>query len=153
MFRLFKSDEADLPQAYHEVWVEFKPRRIIEHWGMLGEAGDTLTHRIKFFRSLEDQIEDLLGPARDLGFKELDEADYGSLVLTTDAHEADAESLEERCHEALGWTGLGHVRDVSDDQISLTIHMRVLRSDLARPIIVEIASEVLAGKAFQISEE
>jgi len=115
MFRLFKRDETGNVAAYHEVWVELKPRRIIEHWGMVGTRGDTDAHRIKLLRSLEKQIDDLLDPARALGFAELDPADYTTLVVeyeVSDAWRSDdvlkIREAEDARAVVLGWTGLGH---------------------------------------------
>lgn len=81
MFRLFKRDETGKVAAYHEVWVELKPRRIVEHWGMIGTRGETDAHRIKLLRSMEKQVDDLLDPARALGFTELEPGDYKTLIV------------------------------------------------------------------------
>nr|WP_070960528.1 hypothetical protein [Hyphomonas sp. Mor2] len=144
MFRLFKRDETGKIAAYHEVWVELKPRRIIEHWGMVGTRGDTDAHRIKLLRSLERQVDDLLDPARALGFTEIDPGDYQTLIvefLLSDAWRRDdvlkIREAEEALSEVLGWTGLGFCEGetVTDTAIELTC--RVLDPDLARTRIEE----------------
>ena len=144
MFRLFKRDENGTIAAYHEVWVELKPRRIVEHWGMVGTRGDTDAHRIKLFRSLEQQIADLLDPARALGFSEIDQAAYQTLIVGYEigaAWQGDDEekirAAEDALTETLGWTGLGSCEGatVSDAMIEYTC--RVLDTDLATARIRE----------------
>ena len=151
MFRLFKRDETGKIAAYHEVWVEFHPRRIVEHWGMVGTRGDTDTHRIKLLRSLEKQIDDLLDPARALGFAEIEPGDYQTLVveyLLSDAWRRDDEhkirEAEDALTEVLGWTGLGTCdgETITDEAIELTC--RVLDPDLAESRI----AEQMAGAEF-----
>lgn len=144
MFRLFKRDENGVVAAYHEVWVELKPRRIVEHWGMVGTRGDTDAHRIKLLRSLEKQVDDLLDPARALGFSEIEPGDYQTLVveyLLSDAWRRDDElkirAAEDALTEVLGWTGLGTCEGetVTDRAIELTC--RVLDPALAEVRIRE----------------
>lgn len=144
MFRLFKRDETGRIAAYHEVWVELKPRRIVEHWGMVGTRGDTDAHRIKLFRSLEQQIADMLDPARALGFSEIDQAAYKTLIVGYEIGPAwqvdDDEKIraaEDALTEILGWTGLGSCEGatVSDRMIEYTC--RVLDTDLATTRIRE----------------
>jgi len=151
MFRLFKRDETGKIAAYHEVWVELKPRRIIEHWGMVGTRGDTDAHRIKLLRSLEKQVDDLLDPARELGFTEIEPGDYQTLIveyLLGEAWRGDdvlkIREAEEALTEVLGWTGLGvcEGETVTDTAIELTC--RVLDPDLARARI----AEQMAGTEF-----
>lgn len=145
MFRLYKRDEeTGRPIAYHEVWVELKPRRIIEHWGMLGERGDTITHRIKLLQSLEKQIDAFLDPARALGFSEVEERDYAALVIEYTLGEAweaeDDEKIraaEDALTEILGWTGLGRCDGETLSEETLTLNCRVLDTDMAQEQIVE----------------
>lgn len=144
MFRLFKRDETGKIAAYHEVWVELKPRRIVEHWGMVGTRGDTDAHRIKLLRSLERQVDDLLDPARALGFAEIEPGDYQTLIVEyrrSDLWRGDdvlkIREAEEALTEVLGWTGLGFCdgETVTDTAIELTC--RVLDPDLAQARIAE----------------
>lgn len=144
MFRLFKRDETGNVAAYHEVWVELKPRRIIEHWGMVGTRGDTDAHRIKFLRSLEKQIDDLLDPARALGFAELDTADYTTLVVeyqVSDAWHGDdvlkIREAEDALTEVLGWTGLGHCDGETITETTIDFTCQVLDVALATARIKE----------------
>jgi len=142
MFRLFKCDENGNIAAYHEVWVELKPRRIIEHWGMLGTRGDTDAHRIKLFRSLEQQISDLLDPARALGFSEIDQIEYKTLIVAYEIGEAwcveDQEKIraaEDALTETLGWTGLGTCEGETVSETMIEYTCRVVDIDLATACI------------------
>ena len=144
MFRLFKRDDTGKIAAYHEVWVELKPRRIVEHWGMVGTRGDTDAHRIKLLRSLEKQIDDLLDPARALGFAEIEPSDYGTLVVEyplSDAWRRDDElkirEAEDALTEVLGWTGLGSCEGETITETAVQFICRVLDPDLAKTRIAE----------------
>ncbi|NQY12845.1 MAG: hypothetical protein HRT81_03165 [Henriciella sp.] len=144
MFRLFKRDETGKIAAYHEVWVEFYPRRIVEHWGMIGTRGDTDTHRIKLLRSLEKQVDDILDPARELGFAEIDPSDYQTLIieyLLSDAWRRDDElkirEAEDALTEVLGWTGLGLCEGETITDTAVEFTCRVLDPDLAKTRIAE----------------
>ncbi|MEM9739360.1 MAG: hypothetical protein AAF829_05785, partial [Pseudomonadota bacterium] len=81
MFKLYKRDEHGQVSHYYEVWVEPQNRRIIEHWGTLGQQGEAEPHKIKLLRSLDLQVEDLLRPAREQGFVELDRGDHSLLLV------------------------------------------------------------------------
>lgn len=151
MFRLYKRDETGKIAAYHEVWVELNPRRIIEHWGMIGTRGDTYTHRIKLLRSLEKQIDDLLDPARALDFEEVDERAFTTLAIEyrlSDLWRSDdvlkIREAEDALTEVLGWTGLGSCEggEITDDAIKFTC--RVLDASLAKSRI----EEQMAGTEF-----
>lgn len=151
MFRLFKRDETGRVAAYHEVWVELKPRRIIEHWGMVGTRGESDAHRIKLLRSLEKQVDDLLDPARALGFVELEPGDYQTLIVEYRISEIwqrddvlKIRAAEDALTEVLGWTGLGTCdgETITDETFELTC--RVLDPDLAQTRI----AEQMAGTEF-----
>lgn len=144
MFRLFKRDETGKIAAYHEVWVEFSPRRIVEHWGYIGERGDTDAHRIKLLRSLEKQIDDLLNPARALGFAEIDAIEYSTLIIEyplSDAWRRDDElkirEVEDALTDVLGWTGLGSCDGDTITDTAIEFTCRVLEPDLAKTRIEE----------------
>ena len=144
MFRLLKRDESGKIAAYHEVWVEFSPRRIVEHWGYIGARGDTDAHRIKLLRSLERQIDDILDPARALGFSEIDPSEYSTLIVEyalSDAWRRDDElkirEAEDALTEVLGWTGLGSCDGDTITETAIEFTCRVLDIDLAKSRIEE----------------
>lgn len=151
MIRLFKSDETGAPVAYHEAWVEPQHRRIVEHWGYVGEAGETATHRVHIFGSLEKQFAGVLEGARELGFQELPESAYATLIfefaLSGEGSVADQdkqEDVSDALTEKLGWLGLGYCDDgeVADDKIEICC--RVLDVDRAKTIV----AEALDGSVF-----
>ena len=151
MFRLFKRDETGRIAAYHEVWVELKPRRIVEHWGMVGTRGETDAHRIKLLRSLEKQVDDLLGPARALGFQEIEPGEYRTLIveypLSDDWRRDDTLKIREAddaLTEVLGWTGLGFCDGETLTDTGIEFTCRVLYPDLATARI----AEQMAGTEF-----
>jgi len=151
MFRLFKRDENGRVAAYHEVWVDLKPRRIIEHWGMIGTRGESDTHRVKLLRSLEKQVDDLLDPARALGFTEIEPGDYQTLVveyLLSDTWRRDDElkirAAEDALTEVLGWTGLGTCEGETVTETAIELTCRVLDRELAETRI----REQMAGTEF-----
>jgi hypothetical protein len=144
MFKRYKRDVTGAIVAYHEVWVDLSPRRIVEHWGMLGEPGETDTHRIKLLGSLERQINGLLGPAEDLGFEEIDDGEYKTLTVEYALSEArqpeDREKIEAVCDaltEILGWTGLGHCDGETVTSQTIELTCRVLDVNLAEEKIAD----------------
>ncbi len=151
MFRLFKRDDSGKIAAYHEVWVELKPRRIVEHWGMVGTRGDSDTHRIKLLKPLEKQIDDLLDPARALGFAEIESGDYRTLIveyLISDEWQRDdalkIRAAEDALTEVLGWTGLGTCEGETLTETAIELTCRVLDPELAEARI----HEQMAGTEF-----
>ena len=160
MFKRFKRDENGVIVAYHEVWVDFQPRRIIEHWGMLGERGETDAHRIKLLGSLERQINGLLGPAEDLGFEEIDEGEYKTLIveyIQSNTWQAqDREKIEAACDaltEILGWTGLGHCDGETVNAQTIELTCRVLNVSMAKEKIVEALKGTEFGDYSKIYQE
>lgn len=151
MIRLFKRDETGRIAAYHEAWIEPHHRRIVEHWGYVGEAGETATHRVHIFGSLEKQFAGVLEGARELGFQELPESAYATLIvdfaLTGEGSVADQdkqEDVSDALTEKLGWLGLGYCENgqVTDDKIEICC--RVLDVDLAKTTV----AEALDGSVF-----
>ena len=82
MIRLYKRGADGKALAYHEAWVEPENRRIVEHWGLLGEEGETDTYRIKLLGSLKKQFNSVLDPARGEGFTEISEGDLDQAATT-----------------------------------------------------------------------
>lgn len=144
MIRLYKRDENGQLAAYHEAWIEPHNRRIVEHWGYLGEAGETNTHRIHLIGSLERQFTQVLEPARALGFEELPESAFASLIVAYDVSDVDPDEvrdkqidIEEALNEKLGWTGLGYCDEGRRDAQTLEICCRTVDAALAETVIAE----------------
>lgn len=158
MFRLYKSDENGMPRAYYEVWAEPARRRIVEHWGAVGEAGETEAHRIWLFGGLETQFEKIMAPARAQGFEELPLGAYQTLIVVlTDEEEMPTEqealTAADHVNEILGWTGLGFCdEDRSlDHRIELTC--RVVDAALAKEKLGETAHDDALLSLYTLSFE
>lgn len=151
MFRLYKRDEGGRITHYHEVWVEPHNRRIIVHWGALGQEGEAEPVRIKLLRPLGQQVEALLGPAREAEYAELERSEECVLLVeyTADGF-GDLDNLdrrhalEERLNEVLGWTGLGRCDDSRAIGDTLETGCFVVDFDLASRVI----ADALAGSEF-----
>jgi len=118
VFKLYKKDETGHVRAYYEVWAEPARRRIIEHWGAVGEPGETEVHRIWFFGSLEAQFEKIIAPARAQGFEELPRGDFQTLIVRATSAEDisdEADDFADRLNEVMGWNGLGICQSVKPD--------------------------------------
>ncbi len=129
--------------AYHEAWVDQRSRHIVEHWGLLGERGETATRRIKLLKPLEAQFDAILDPARALGFTELDDSAYQTLIVEYRFGKAWArddrdkqEALEDALTEVLGWIGLGACDGLKQCDGGLEMCCRVLDVDLAQTAII-----------------
>ena len=160
MIKLYKRDDTGRPVAYHEAWIDPPHRRIVEHWGLLGEHGETDSHRIHIFGSLERQFARLLDPARELGFEELDESDFATLLLSYDRQNLSpdeiedlSEDLQDALTEKLGWTGLGHC--VSADQVEATLLVRckVVDIRMAQMILAEALDQTEFGTYSRMQQE
>lgn len=148
MLKLYHRNTAGQFIAYHEVWVEPENRRIIEHWGNLGEVGDTASHRVWLLGRLETQIDRILAPARAAGFTEISEADGSVLLVEYQLQGGDddeamdkRQDLEERLNEILGWTGLGYCDRGRSGTETMAAECFVVDVDLAMQIITDALSE------------
>lgn len=148
MFKLYKRGPDGVITDYHEVWVEPRNRRIIEHWGALGEQGEAKPHRIWLLRRLDDQVEALLRPARDAGYREIGLGEHVCLIVDFGAGDASPEGeferredVEDRLNEILGWTGLGHCDGDTDAAGRLEVACEVVDFELARTVIAEALAE------------
>ncbi|MEO0467518.1 MAG: hypothetical protein AAF216_13330 [Pseudomonadota bacterium] len=144
MFKLHKRDEDGAVRQYHEVWADPENRRLICHWGEIGQEGEVEAHRIWLVRSLEEQVEALLQPARDAGFSELGAADYTSLVVASETEDEGAvvdldlrDAMADRIQEILGWTGLGHCDRAGTTDHSMELICLVVNFDLAKSVLTE----------------
>lgn len=160
MFKLYKRGEMGEILAYHEVWVDQRSRSIVEHWGMLGERGETATHRIKLLKSLEKQIDALLAPAEALGFHGLDEGERQTLIVEytygEDWRRDDIEKIraaEDALTETLGWTGLGTCEGETHKENTVEFTCRVIDIDRAEKQITEQLMETEFSDYSRIYQE
>jgi len=114
MIKLYLRSENGI-SAYREAWAE--ESRIVEHWGPLGERGETRDHPLDPAVDADEQVRAVLAGAVADGYAEIDEDDHAFLVIEyalsgdwpDDAQQQKLHALHGRLDETLGWTGLGHV--------------------------------------------
>lgn len=160
MIRLYKRDETGRIAAYHEAWIEPKNRRIVEHWGYIGDAGDTTTHRIKFLGSLEKQFSGVLDAARALGFEELPESAFATLIVeykipgdSSDDDRDKQDDVQDALTEKLGWTGLGYCDEGKIASGVMEICCRVVDVDVAKTVIAEALDSSVFADYSRIYQE
>ena len=156
MFRLYKSDEDGIPRAYYEVWAEPARRRIIEHWGVVGEPGETEVHRIWFFGGLDAQFEKIRAPARAQGFEALPRGRYHPLNVsavskTGEDISDDADAFADRINEILGWTGLGDCHSASWREDALIAECDTVDFEICKQVLVESLKSDVAFEDFVLS--
>lgn len=111
MLKLYKRIDGQL--HYHEAWAH--DRTIVEHWGQVGERGQTKKHPLKWLGNPAKAVLSVLKSARECGYEPIEADDLAMLCIEfsvdgfgTPADLDKRHSLEKRMDEALGWTGLGH---------------------------------------------
>lgn len=160
MIRLYKRDDEGKFLAYHEAWVEPENRRIVEHWGLLGEDGETDTYRIKLLGSLSKQFNGILDPARGEGFAEINEGDYACLIIEyaitgggSDEDFEKRENLIEALNQKLGWTGLGYCEGGDTGSDKMNVACFVVDYDLAAHTIEAVLKDTEFGDYSRIYQE
>jgi hypothetical protein len=148
MIRLYRTENGRVV-SYHEAWAHNS--KIIEHWGAIGERGETREHKRQRKLSENENLERLLAVPRSQGFQPIDMDDHAILLIeyavngfgTPDDLEKRHE-LEERMNETLGWTGLGHCDGGSIGSGTMEICCFVVDFEIARRVI----ADNLAGTRF-----
>jgi hypothetical protein len=132
--------EAGKVVAYHEAWIHGS--KITEHWGTLGERGETCEHGLDEKLSQHDNLQKVLAKALAAGYEPVDVDDHGILLIeypvkdigtTKDLDKRHA--LEERMNETLGWTGLGHCDGGSIGSGTMEVCCFVVDFEIARRVI------------------
>lgn len=111
MLKLYKRIKGKL--HYHEAWCH--KRTITEHWGKVGEKGESREHKLAKGENEKKGIVRLLQSASEQGFAPVALEAHGVLLIEyavegfgTKQQLAKRHALEARMSETLGWTGLGH---------------------------------------------
>jgi hypothetical protein len=138
MIKLYKKVDGVL--RYHEAWED--DGTITEHWGIVGERGESREHTVPIRRSEEAVLLEVLKPALDNGYTELDEEDLKILLIEfrVDAMGSPSDldkrhALEDRMNAKLGWTGLGHCDGGSIGSGSMEVCCMVVDTDIATRVI------------------
>ena len=78
MIKLYKQNPEGI-LSYHEAWMDGKS--VVEHWGLVGDHGETVEHRNRLFSIHTPSIESVLRNARLEGFIEFDEDRLNILMI------------------------------------------------------------------------
>jgi predicted DNA-binding WGR domain protein len=140
MLKLYKHIDGKL--RYHEAWVNEKV--LFEHWGVVGERGQTTQHKIRFWTNEESAVSSALAPAVSAQYKPIDLEDHATLLVEYAVNgmgnAPDVEKrhrLEDRLNELLGWTGLGHCDGGSIGSGSMEACCYVVDFEIAKRIIAD----------------
>lgn len=147
MLKLYKRTDGVL--RYHEAWLNGKT--IYEHWGIVGERGDTKEHSLPKGKAGENAILDLLAPVAEAGYRPIEIQDHAALLIEysvdgfgTGGDLDKRHALEERMNETLGWTGLGACDGGSIGSGTMETCCFVVDFDIAKRVI----EDDLAGTEF-----
>jgi hypothetical protein len=137
MLKLYKRVSGVL--QYHEAW--FADGNVIEHWGAVGETGQTKEHRLPKKADAGEGIEAILRPALDAGFAPADDEQAILLIEYPVDGFGSTEDLEkryrlqERMDQTLGWAGLGHCDGGSVGSGTMEVCCVVVDFDIAKRVI------------------
>lgn len=125
---------------YHEAWTS--GRKIVEHWGVVGERGKTKEHKRPPGSKEDAAIRKVLASAQAEGFEEIEDLKTLIIEYTLDSwgkgsdHDRRVE-VENRMNELLGWTGVGHCDGGSIGSGTMEVCCLVVDFDVARKLIEE----------------
>ena len=138
MLKLYKNVAESL--HYHEAWVT--DSTIYEHWGVVGERGQTTEHPLAAEQAEEDAVLAVLRPAIENGFHPIDMEDHTTLLVEyrvdgmgTPEDLRKRHALEDRMNQTLGWTGLGVCDGGSIGSGTMEVCCFVVDFEVARDVI------------------
>ena len=138
MIKLYKRINRHL--NYHEAWAH--GAKITEHWGKVGERGETAEHKRDKKLSEEENLERVLAKAKSKGFESIDEDDLVILLIEyaiegmgTPKELDKRHALEDRMNETMGWTGLGHCDGGSIGSGTMEVCCFVVDFQIAKRVI------------------
>ena len=125
---------------YHEAWAT--GGKVIEHWGVAGERGETATHKISKKTDAEAAVAEVLKDAVAEGYISVDGIGETTLLIEysvdgfgTPNDLKKRHDLEDRMNETLGWTGLGHCDGGSIGSGTMEVCCFVADFDVAKRVI------------------
>jgi hypothetical protein len=139
MIKLYRKQDGRITH-YHEAWLDVSG--VTEHWGPLGERGQTTEHPRKADLSEYDNLQSVLAIATASGFLPIETEDHAVLAIeyavngmgsTNDLDKRNA--LISRMDETLGWTGLGHCDGGSIGSGTMEVCCLVVDFDIAKRVI------------------
>jgi hypothetical protein len=156
MIKLYKRIKRVL--RYHEAWAH--GAKITEHWGTIGERGETAEHKRNKKLSVEKDLEQVLSKPLAEGFEPIDLDDHAILVIeyaiegmgtTKDLDKRHA--LEDRMNETLGWTGLGHCDGGSIGSGTMEVCCFVVNFEIAKRVLETELKGTKFGDCSRIYDE
>lgn len=141
MLKLYKRGP-DGRLSYHEAW--HTDAGVTEHWGLVGERGQTREH------PPGKTLDLVLAEAKREGFSKAESErfviiEYKVNGMGTSKDLEKRHALQERMDDTLGWTGLGHCDGGSIGSGTMEVAVVVVDVDLAKRII----AADLTGTRFQ----
>ena len=138
MLKLYKRIDETL--RYHEAWCN--DSTVTEHWGVVGEQGESREHKLAKGEDEEDAILRVLQPAAEQGFAPIDIEDHATLLIEyavegfgTKQQLEKRHALQSRMDETLGWTGLGACDGGSSGSGTMEVCCYVADFDVAKRVI------------------
>ncbi len=145
MIKLYARDDAGT-LCYHEAWVD--DDEIVEHWGRVGERGETKSHPMPRGGNPEALLGTVLADAWRRGFAEIDEDELVSLEIEYELDSwgtgADLDvrnEIGDCLDEVLGWAGLGHWDGGSIGSGTMEIGCLVVDFEIAQRVIEAALAE------------
>ena len=139
MLKLYRKSDGRVTH-YHEAWVD--GAAVTEHWGPVGERGESKDH--KRDKKLSDfaNIDLVLAAAKTEGFQPIDMGDHAMMLVEYPVNGAGTgkdvkkrHAVEERLSETLGWTGLGMCDGGSIGSGTMEVACFVVDFDVAKRVI------------------
>jgi hypothetical protein len=156
MLKLYKRIERVL--HYHEAWTH--GAKITEHWGIVGERGETAEHKGNKKLNEQQDLEQILSKRLAEGFEPIDVDDHAILLIeypvegmgtTKDLDKRHA--LADRMNETLGWTGLGHCDGGSIGSVTMEVCCLVVDFKTAKRVIEEALKDTKFADYSRIYDE
>ena len=139
MIKLYARDEGGALH-YHEAWLDND--EIVEHWGLVGQRGETLYHDISAGGDRRASLDAILADARSSGFCEVDrgEHDYVDVVYERELFAPSAyldvcDRTRSLLNEELGWTGVGHCEGSRIDSTTISVRSAVVDVEIAERVL------------------
>lgn len=156
MLKLYKRIENTL--LYHAAWMGRVS--ITEHWGIVGERGETRDHKRNKRLEEKHQLEQVLGKARAAGFRPIEVEDQTKLLIEyavegmgTHTDLKKREALQDRLDDVLGWSGLGTCDGGSMGSGTMETCCHVVNFEVAKRVIEEDLRETEFGDYTRIYDE
>jgi hypothetical protein len=139
MIKLYRR-EAGKIVLYHEAWLHGSI--IIEHWGKLGEPGETREQPRNIALSDDENLTQVLAKSLAIGYETVDDhaillVEYLVKGMGTKEDLDKRHALEDRLNELLGWTGNGHCDGGSIGSGTMDVCCFVVDFETAKRVIEE----------------